>query len=74
MDIEIEATGPLGAYVDGPANRLRLDATLLNGQTFHLWLTAQQLSQSLVLLMIAAQQLGIPWPIPGGEQSPYGAH
>ena len=65
--IEVEASRPLDAYVDGPRMRIRFGTTLPDASELHLWLTAQQFQQSLFLFRRCAQQLGIAWP---GETAP----
>jgi hypothetical protein len=60
--LEVQASRPLDTFLDPPNKRIRIGVMLEDSSELHLWMTAEQFQQSLALLKLSAQKLGIQWP------------
>jgi len=60
--IEVIASRPLDSLPNPANNRIRVGTMLEDGSELHLWMTAEQFQQSLPLLKLSAQKLGVIWP------------
>jgi hypothetical protein len=61
-DINVIASRPLDLSLDPAKNRIRVSTMLQDASELHLWMTVEQFQQSLPLLKLSCQKLGITWP------------
>lgn len=60
--LEVQASRPLDTFLDPVNQRIRIGVMLEDSAELHLWMTSEQFQQSLALLKLSAQKLGVHWP------------
>ena len=60
--IQIIASTPLDCFVDPAKQRIAIGVTLQDASDWRIWMTVEQFQQSLPVLKLSCEKLGITWP------------
>jgi hypothetical protein len=58
-EVQMNATRPMSAFVDG--ERIRLEFRVTDGCGVFVWMTKDDFSESLQVLQLGARRLGVEW-------------